>query len=85
MTPAQTITSDDVRSLLRAGEGAILGLLEGRVVVIDADRVEDDLQRGVLEVITRDDLRERVGADPSDDELAAQADVLSTTVGQLGG
>lgn len=85
MTPAQTITSDHLRSLLAAGDGAILGLLEGGVVVIEAESVSDESHRGALEVITRDDLRERLGADPGDDELAGQADVLTATVAQLGG
>jgi hypothetical protein len=82
----QTITTDHVRALLAAEDGAAkLGLIEGRVEVIDADRAGADELRGAFEVITRDELVDRLGADPSDEEVADQAATLTLAVHQIGG
>jgi hypothetical protein len=85
MTEPQTITIDHVRALLDAGPGAIIGLIEGRVEVIGAEQTDTDDYRGALEVITRDDLADRLGQDPDDSELAEQADQLSMAARTLGG
>lgn len=85
MTEPQTITIDHVRALLDAGPGASIGLIGGRVEVIEADRRDADDYRGALEVITRDDLEDRIGEDPDDSVLAEQADHLSMAARTLGG
>jgi hypothetical protein len=82
----QTITTDHVRALLQAEDGgAQLGLVGGRVELIPADQVDSDEYRGAFEVITRDDLAERVGSDPTDAELTEQAEALTVAVHQIGG
>ena len=82
----QTITTDHLWALLEAQDGgALLGLLEGRIDLIAADEVDIDTHRGALEVITRDDLADRVGPDPTDEALAEQAAALTVAVHQLGG
>jgi NADH dehydrogenase len=87
MTDAeQTITTDHVHALLDADDsGTILGLVGGRVEVLDAAQRDSDEYRGALEVITRDELIDRLGDDPSDDQLAEQADVLTEALRLLGG
>jgi hypothetical protein len=85
MTEPQTITTDHVRALLDAAPGSTIGLIEGRVEVIGADSQGSDDYRGALEVITRDDLVDRLGEDPDDSELAEQADHLSQLARTLGG
>ena len=82
----QTITTDHVRALLQAEDGgARLGLVGGRVELIAADEIDTDAYRGAFEVITRDDLADRVGTDPTDAVLAEQAEALTVAVHQLGG
>jgi hypothetical protein len=81
----QTITIDHVRALLAAGSGAVLALIEGRVELIDADHLDSEEFRGALEVIGQGDLAERVGADPTDEALAAEAAALTVAVNQIGG
>lgn len=82
----QSITTDHVRALLAAESGgAILGLIEGQVKVIDADQRDADQYAGALEVVSRDELAQRLGDDPSDDDLNTQAEALSIAVQQLGG
>jgi hypothetical protein len=82
----QTITTDHVRALLQAEDGgALLGLVGGRVELIPADQVDSDEYAGAFEVITRDDLAERVGSDPTDAELTEQAEALTVAVHQIGG
>jgi hypothetical protein len=82
----QTITTDHVRALLQAEDGgALLGLVGGRVELIPADQVDSDEYAGAFEVITRDDLTERVGSDPTDAELTEQAEALTVAVHQIGG
>jgi hypothetical protein len=81
-----TISTDDVRRLLHAEDkDAILVLVEGRTEVIGAGRLASADYRGALEVITRDDLVNRLGADPSEHELAEQAAALDTAISELGG
>jgi hypothetical protein len=82
----QTITTDHLRALLDAEDGgALLALLGGRIELIAADEVDTDAYRGALEVITRDDLTDRVGPDPTGETLAEQAAALTVAVHQLGG
>jgi hypothetical protein len=79
MTDPQTITPDHLRSLLDAdSDTATLALLEGRIEITDADQ-------GGLEVITRSELVERVGADPTDDDLTTLAGTLTAVAQELGG
>ena len=85
MTEPQTITTDDVRALLNADTAARLVLIEGRVDVIDAAQLDTDEHRGALEVIDRDALVERLGEDPSAEQLAEQAGALTTSAQSLGG
>jgi hypothetical protein len=86
MTEPQTITPDHVRTLLAADDGAAsLVLIEGRVEVLAADRLGTDEYLGAFEVASRDELTERLGADPSDDDIATEAAGLSASVQQIGG
>jgi hypothetical protein len=83
MTEPQTITTDHVRALLDADdEATVLGLIGGGIEVIAADRADE---QGALEVISRDELVERLGSDPSDEDLSEQAAALSAAVQHLGG
>jgi hypothetical protein len=78
MTDPQTITPDHLRSLLDAdSDTATLALLEGRIDITDADQG--------LEVISRQELAERLGADPTDDDLATLAGTLTAVAQELGG
>ena len=80
------ISTDDVRRLLQAeGKDAVLVVIEGRTEVIGGGQLESEQYRGALEVVTRDDLVARVGAQPSDRELEEQASTLDAEVSQLGG
>jgi hypothetical protein len=80
------ISTDDVRRLLQAeGKDAVLVVIEGRAEVISGGQLESEQYRGALEVVTRDDLVGRVGAQPSDRELEEQASTLDAEVSQLGG
>jgi len=86
MSEPQAITSDHLRALLDSSDAAsILGLIEGRVEVIEGDQIGSDPYRGALTVISRGDLEERLGGETGDDELDAQAEALSTSVQELGG
>ncbi|MBD8608726.1 hypothetical protein IFT73_17865 [Aeromicrobium sp. CFBP 8757] len=86
MTEPQTITIDHVHALLQQpSDDAVLGLVEGRVEAIDPDQLATDDYRGALEVISRRDLAERLGSDPTDEALAEQAGALTASVQQLGG
>jgi hypothetical protein len=83
MTEPQTITSEHLRRLLDAEtDGATLGLIEGRVDLVEAD---SDDHRGAIEVISRDDLVERLGDDPTEETLVEQAEALTAVVHQIGG
>jgi hypothetical protein len=78
MTDPQTITADHLRMLLDAdSETAALGLSEGQI------EVTDDVQG--FEVITRSELIERAGSDPTDDDLTTLAGTLTAVVQELGG
>jgi NADH dehydrogenase len=85
MTEPQTITADHLRSLLDAGTGARLVLIEGRVDVVGAAQLDNDEYRGALEVTDRDSLAQRLGDDPSDEQLADEAGALTTAAQSLGG
>ena len=86
MAEPQTITIDHVHALLQHdSDDAVLGLIEGRVEAIGADQLGTDAYAGVLEVVSRGDLAERLGPDPTADALAAEAGSLSASVQQLGG
>ena len=79
------ITAENVRQLLASETDAVLILVEGRIHVVDPAALDTDEYRGALQVITRDELIERVGSEPlSDHELVEQADVLDMTVAELG-
>ncbi|MGV0838255.1 hypothetical protein [Mycolicibacterium thermoresistibile] len=82
-----SISTDDVRRLLAADSAdATLVMVEGRVEVISAGQLADPNYRGALEVITRRDLQNRIGAgEPSERELAEQAAALETALDELGG
>jgi NADH dehydrogenase len=79
------ISADDVRTLLSADGDAVLVFVEGRADVVTRDQLGSDRYRGALEVISRDELTARVGAEPSDDEAAKQAAILDAEVSELGG
>lgn len=82
-----TISTDDVRRLLRAEENdAILVLVEGRTDVIGAGQLATQEYRGALQVVSRDDLVHRLGGtDPSQHELAEQAATLDAAISEMGG
>ncbi|MET0930490.1 MAG: hypothetical protein ABWX74_13300 [Aeromicrobium sp.] len=87
MTDAeQTITTEHLRALLDAeGGGTTIGLVEGRIVVVPADQLDADEFRGVLEVIDRDELVDRLGDDPTDARLGDEAAALTAAVHLIGG
>ncbi|AWB90873.1 hypothetical protein [Aeromicrobium chenweiae] len=85
MTEPQTITADHVRSLLDAGPGATIGLIEGRVEVISAEQADTDAYLGALTVIAQDDLADELGEDPTDEQISAEAEALTTQAQQIGG
>jgi hypothetical protein len=79
------ITADNVRQLLASDADTVLILVEGRIHVVDPAALDTDEFRGALQVITRDELIERVGSEQlSEHELVEQADVLDMTVAELG-
>ncbi|BBY77325.1 hypothetical protein MPRF_42240 [Mycolicibacterium parafortuitum] len=81
-----TISAQDLRRLLDADDTSALVLIEGRTEVISAEQKHEDAYRGALEVISRGELMERIGsAQPSEDQLAAQASTLDVSVNELGG
>ncbi|MFG1933795.1 hypothetical protein ACGFK1_24600 [Mycobacterium sp. NPDC048908] len=81
-----TISIDDVRRLLQAGEpDSVLVLVEGRTEVIPAGRLASEQYYGALEVVSRDDLVKRLGDAPSDHDIAEQAAQLDAAVSELGG
>lgn len=86
MTGPQTITVDHLRELLDTQDGdAIIGLVGGEVRVIHADDRDADDNRGAIEVISRENLVERLGGDPSEDELQARAEELTAATELQGG
>ncbi|OBB39801.1 hypothetical protein [Mycobacterium sp. 852002-51961_SCH5331710] len=80
------ISTEDVRALLQSEEkNAVLVVVEGRVDVIGAGRLASAEYRGALEVVSREDLVNRIGETPSDREIEEQAAQLDTAVTELGG
>lgn len=80
------ISAEDVRGLLRSEENnAVLVVVEGRVEVIGAGQLASADYRGALEVVSRDDLVQRIGENPSEREIDEQAAQLDTAVSELGG
>lgn len=80
------VSADDVRGLLAAGADAVLVLIEGRTVTVSPADLESPQYRGALQIVTRDELVERVGgAELSERELVALAADLDTAVSELGG
>ncbi len=80
------ISTEDVRTLLQSEErDAVLVVVEGRAEVIGAGRLASADYRGALEVVSRDDLVQRIGDAPSDREIEEQAAQLDTAVSELGG
>lgn len=80
------ISTEDVRALLQSEEkNAVLVVVEGRVDVIGAGRLASADYRGALEVVSREDLVNRIGETPSDREIEEQAAQLDTAVTELGG
>jgi hypothetical protein len=78
------ISTDDVRNLLDAEEGAVLVFLEGRAEVVGPRQLDTEQYRGALQVIDRDDLVKRLGAEPSEHELVEQAAQLDSQISELG-
>lgn len=81
------IGTEDVRQLLASpGADAALVVMEGRDAVVTPAELDSDEYRGALQVVTRQDLVQRVGhAELSDRELAEQAEELDTAVRNMGG
>jgi hypothetical protein len=81
------ISADDVRQLLEHDDPeAVLVLIEGRVEVVSPRQLDSPQYQGALEVISRDDLLQRIGAqDLSDRVFEEQAAILESTVAELGG
>lgn len=80
-----TISNDDVRAVLQAETNAVLVLIEGRTAVITQQEVDSDDYRGALQIITRDELRQRAGtAELSDHDVAELAGALDVGVTELG-
>jgi NADH dehydrogenase len=80
-----TISAEDVRQLLATDGDAVLVLIEGRTEVVTAGKLGSEQYRGALEIISRDELLKRTGAEPGDRELEEQAAALNTAVDELGG
>ena len=81
-----TISSEDVRRLLQSDDSdSVLVLVEGRTEVIGAGQLASDQYRGALEIISRDDLANRLGDAPSEHDVAEQAALLDAAVSEMGG
>jgi hypothetical protein len=81
------ITAGDVRQLLQGEKtDAVLVVVEGKTAVVAQSEIDSPEYRGALQVISRDDLLQRIGgADLSDRVIEEQAAILDTTVAELGG
>ncbi|MFF8033799.1 hypothetical protein [Streptomyces sp. NPDC016626] len=74
-----------VRELRDArNDGAALVLLEGRARVVDTPSGEEDGTQGALVVISKRDLLDRLGGEPTDRDLSDLAQILTDMVGKLG-
>jgi hypothetical protein len=82
-----TISADDVRRLLSAGDPeAVLVLIEGRTEVVSPAELDSAAYLGALRVASRDQIVDRPGdANLSERELAEQAENLNAAVRNLGG
>ncbi|GHF60711.1 hypothetical protein FHX82_002679 [Amycolatopsis bartoniae] len=77
------VTPDDLRVLLRSGEGSKLMLEAGQIILVQPEQAAD--HQGALTVASREDLRERLGSDEPDERtLQEQAEILSTEITNLG-
>ena len=86
MTDPQAITVEHLQALLDTQDAAsIIGLVEGETRVIPGAGREDEANLGALEVISREALVDNLGSDPSEEELRAQAEALTTSSQELGG
>jgi hypothetical protein len=79
------ITAEDLQRLLAAEQkNATMVLIEGRIDVIGAGQLASPEYRGALEVISREDLANRIGEAPSEHDVAEQAGVLDAAISDLG-
>ncbi|GAA4663356.1 MULTISPECIES: hypothetical protein [Amycolatopsis] len=77
------VTADDLRVLLRSGEGGKLVLEAGQLLVVPPERAAE--HAGAMTVVSREDLRQRLGeGEPDERALEEQAAVLDTEITQLG-
>jgi hypothetical protein len=81
-----TVGVDDVRRLLASNdEGAVLVAIEGRIDVASPTELESPDYRGALQIATRQEVLDRArGPQPSERELAEQAEELDTALRNLG-
>lgn len=78
-----TVTVDDLRKLLDAGEGANLVLEGGRIFLLPAEPTAE--HAGAMTVATREDLRQRLGTgEPDERTLREQAEIVNTEIAELG-
>jgi hypothetical protein len=85
MDEPQTITTDHLRTLLEAGDGATLALTGGRVEVIPGEQLTTEKSLEVLDVISHDELLQRLDGDRDEEALRREAAALTTAVQSLGG
>ena len=79
------ITAEDLQRLQAAEQkNATMVLIEGRIDVIGAGQLASPEYRGALEVISREDLANRIGEAPSEHDVAEQAGVLDAAISDLG-
>jgi hypothetical protein len=80
------VSPDDITALLGAEDAeSVLVLIEGRTQVVPERTLDSEQYAGALRIITRDDLEARLGAQPSEHDIAEQAATLDTAVSELGG
>jgi hypothetical protein len=81
-----SVTKEDVRALLDAGDDAVLIQIEGRTEVVTTANLDSPDYRGALQLATAADLPERLrSGDASDRDLEEQATTLSAAVDNRGG
>ncbi|MGW5309517.1 hypothetical protein [Nocardia thailandica] len=71
------VTADTLRELLASGQPDAGLVLEG-------GRVSVTSESGGLVLVSRDELRDRVGAEPDPTALAEQAELLNTEIRLMG-